>query len=137
VSELGDTMQRFWDEIAARPDGPLALRFYLQPFTASLLALRDGIKDARGGRRPYFWKILHDPEQRAASLKVGLKATAKVLALGIVMDMVYQYLVIGSPKPFEAIFIALLLGFVPYLLLRGPVDRVARWWMRRGAEGRR
>ena len=133
MSEFGDTMQGFW----ARPDGPLALRFYPQPFTGALLALRDGIQDARRGRRPYFWKILHDPERRAASLKAGLKATAKVLAFGIVMDMVYQYLVIGSPTPFEAIFIALLPGFVPYLLLRGPVERVARWWMRLGAEGGR
>jgi hypothetical protein len=65
VSGLGDTMQRFWGEIAARPDGCLDL----QPFTASLLDL--------------------------------------------------------------------LLSFVPYLLLRSPIERAARWRMRRGAEGGR
>jgi hypothetical protein len=28
----------------------------------------------------------------------------------------------------EAVLIALFLAFVPYLLLRGPVTRAARWW---------
>jgi hypothetical protein len=26
-----------------------------------------------------------------------------------------------------------LLAFVPYLLLRGPIARVARWWLGRGS----
>jgi hypothetical protein len=137
VSAFGDTMQTFWNEIAARPDGPMAFRFYLQPFMAALLALRDGIKDARTGRSPYFWKILHNPEKRATSLKEGFKATARVLALAVIMDIAYQYIVIGSPTPVEAIFIALLLGFVPYLLLRGPFDRLARWWVHREPESGR
>ena len=35
----------------------------------------------------------------------------------------------------EAAIIALLLAFVPYLLLRGPVARIARWWLGRGSAG--
>ena len=38
--------------------------------------------------------------------------------------------------PGEAAIIAILLAFVPYLLLRGPITRVAAWWRgRRPANG--
>jgi hypothetical protein len=38
--------------------------------------------------------------------------------------------------PGEAAIISILLAFVPYLLLRGPITRVAAWWIgRRPANG--
>jgi hypothetical protein len=33
--------------------------------------------------------------------------------------------------PGEALIVALLLAFVPYLLIRGPAERIARRWMDR------
>lgn len=121
-------VQTFWDEIAARPDGPFAFRFYLQPAMAALLAARDGLKDARTDRTPYFWKILSDPERRAKALKEGLTATARVIFLGILMDLGYQYFVLGSFRLFETLFVAFVLCFLPYLLLRGFFTRMARLW---------
>jgi hypothetical protein len=38
--------------------------------------------------------------------------------------------VLKTLYPGEAVVVALLLGFIPYLLLRGPVARIARWRMR-------
>jgi hypothetical protein len=43
------------------------------------------------------------------------------------MDMIYQYLVFKTFYPAEALVVALLLAFVPYLLIRGPVMRIVRW----------
>jgi hypothetical protein len=37
-----DLLSRMRDEIVSRPDGPLAMRFYLRPLMATLLAFRDG-----------------------------------------------------------------------------------------------
>jgi hypothetical protein len=130
MSEFGDALNGFWSEIAARPDGPFAFRFYLQPVMAAVLALRDGIKDAREGDTPYFWTILHDPARRAASLKEGLKATARVILLGIGMDAAYQYFVLGGFRPAEMFLVVLLLCFIPYLLLRGPFTRLAKAWLK-------
>jgi hypothetical protein len=31
--------------------------------------------------------------------------------------------------PGEAVIVAVALAFFPYLLLRGPIDRIARWWL--------
>lgn len=134
-----DFVQRFWNDLVARSDGPMSFRFFLQPTMAFLMALRDGIKDAKAGRDPYFWHIAHtDKAGRRTALREGLGAVARVLVLGVVMDVIYQYKMYSQGKQDlffylnETLVIVLLLAFVPYLLLRGPVTRVARWWMGRG-----
>jgi hypothetical protein len=35
--------------------------------------------------------------------------------------------------PLEAVATALFLAFLPYLLIRGPAGRVARWWTARSS----
>jgi hypothetical protein len=110
----------------------MAFRFVLQPVMATIFAVRDGMKDAQTGRSPYLWTILHDPESRRTRLGEGLKAVGRVIVLGLVMDGIYQYRVLDSFRPLEAIVMALLLAFVPYLLLRGPAARIARHWRKRG-----
>jgi hypothetical protein len=44
------------------------------------------------------------------------------------MDAIYQSLVLKTFYPGEMVLVALLLAFVPYILLRGPFERIARWW---------
>ena len=129
--ELHEVLSRVWTDLLARPSGPFAFRFILQPLMATLLAVRDGNRDARTGRSPYFWTVLHDPARRRARLVEGLKATARVLGLGIVIDAVYQFRVLNTFYPDEALAVAAFLAFVPYLLIRGPVDRVVRRWLMR------
>lgn len=129
MSEIQDVLTRIGTDLLARPSGPFALRFVVQPLVATLVAMRDGITDARTGRSPYFWTVLCDAAQRRARLGEGLKATGRIIALGIVMDVVYQLKALGALYPIEACATALLLSFVPYLLLRGPADRIARRWM--------
>jgi hypothetical protein len=76
----------------------------------------------------------------AAALIVGLLilgavcvSTARILILGVVMDVIYQWVVFKTFYPAQAAVIAVLLAFVPYLLLRGPMERVARHWVARPA----
>jgi len=61
----------------------------------------------------------------------GGKAVARVIALGVVMDLVYQLLVFRRLRPLELVVIVLALAFVPYLIFRGPMNRIARAWMTR------
>jgi hypothetical protein len=126
MSELHELLSRLWADLVARPGGPLEFRFLLQPLVAALFALRDGMSDARTGRRPYFWTLVHDPALRRERLREGVKATFRVVLLGVAIDALYQFKVHGTVYPGEALGIALLLGFVPYLLIRGPADRIAR-----------
>jgi len=117
---------RLWHDIAERPAGPMSFRFLLQPAMATLAALHDGLADARAGRSPYFWTVLHEPGQRSGRLHEGLLSTARIILLGLGMDAIYQWRVLDSFYPGEMLLIALLLAFLPYLLLRGLVCRLAR-----------
>jgi hypothetical protein len=128
---IEDVAQRFWENLLARPSGPLALRFLLQPMMATLLAIRDGAKDARVGRSPYFWTVLSKPDERRARLLEGIRATSKIVIVALILDAAYQFIELRAFYPGEAIVIAILLAFVPYVLLRGPAARVALWWRSR------
>ncbi|HEY1411911.1 MAG TPA: hypothetical protein VGF36_07205 [Rhodopila sp.] len=119
---------RFWQNVIQRPGGPMKFRFILQPVMATIAALHDGIRDARIGRSPYFWTILTNRTDRAARLHEGLLSTARIVLLGLVMDTVYQVIVFKTFYPIETVIVAILLAFLPYLLLRGPIARVARRW---------
>jgi hypothetical protein len=61
-------------------------------------------------------------------LAEGIISTARVILLGLSIDLIYQLIEFRSFFPAEAVIVALLLAFVPYLLLRGPLVRVVRWW---------
>ncbi|MGH7049926.1 MAG: hypothetical protein ACREE5_04705 [Acetobacteraceae bacterium] len=119
------TLQRFWHDLIARPDAPMRFRFILQPLMAAAAAIHDGLKDARAGRAPYFWTMLRTPEKRIARLNEGLNATARIILIGLVMDIIYQILVLETFYPNESVVIAVLLAFLPYVILRGPVRRIA------------
>jgi hypothetical protein len=120
------TLQRLWHDLVEEPGGPMKFRFILQPSMAALVAIRDGRKDARTGRSPYFWTVLRKSDERMGRLREGLNATARIILLGLAMDLIYQFLVLKTFYPNEALIIALLLAFVPYLLIRGLVVRIAQ-----------
>jgi hypothetical protein len=128
---MDDELARFWANLVGRVTGPMSFRLVLQPAVAVFLAVRAGLLDARAGRPPYMWAILANPAQRKDLLREGWKAIAKVFAMAVGIDLAYQLLVFRWFYPFEALAVAFLLACVPYLLLRGPVDRLVRAWLAR------
>ncbi len=48
--------------------------------------------------------------------------------LALVLDLIYQVVQLKWIYPLEALVVAFTLAFLPYLLLRGPVNWLARWW---------
>ena len=132
-----DDVARFWADLAGRLTGPLTFRLLLQPTMATLYAVRDGMKDAYEGRPAYFWAIF---SQRGAAwplLREGKKAVGRVIALGFVMDVIYQVIVFKWIYPLELIIVVFVLAFLPYLLLRGPVNRITKRWIQSGPKAAR
>jgi hypothetical protein len=123
---MRDMLIRALMNITDRVGGPMTFRIILQPLMATLLAVRAGLKDAQMSRPPYFWTILIDPSQRANLLHEGWKSVARVFVLAIVIDVIYQLIVVRWVYPLELILVAILLAVIPYLLIRGPVNRLAR-----------
>jgi len=118
--------ERIGHDLWQRPSRAMSFRFILQPAMAAIAAILDGLRDARAGRSPYFWTVVSNRQKRIPRLREGLNATARIILLGIAMDVIYQLIVFNTFYPAEALIIALLLAFVPYLLIRGIVLRIAR-----------
>jgi hypothetical protein len=126
---------RFWADILDRIHGPMTFRFYLQPAMALLAALPDGIRDARLGHKSFFWSALWDRDIPTGRLREGLISTARVVLLGISMDVIYQFKALDRFYPAEALMMAILLAVIPYFVFRWIVERVARWWFARKGVG--
>ena len=135
AASASGVLERVWTDLVARPSGPFGFRFVLQPIMAAIAAIHDGVRDAHTGRSPYFWTVLTNPQERSDRLREGLKATSRIIILGLVMDAIYQFVAFRTFHPLEAVIIALALAFVPYLLIRGPVARFVRWWEGHGLSG--
>ena len=127
------TMQRLLRQLAARPGGTVSFRFILQPAMAAIAAIHDGRRDARLRRAPFMWTMLHGPAERMERLREAVNATARIILLGLVMDTIYQLIELDSFYPVEAVIIALVLAFLPYVVLRGLVLRIARSWRNRAS----
>lgn len=127
--------ERASNNLLARPNQSLSLRFLFQPLAAAAIAIRDGISDARSDRSPYFWAIVSDPVERAARLLEGLAATGKIFVIAIALDVAYQIIEFRTFYPVEALIVAILLAYIPYLIIRGPAARIAQRWQRAKARG--
>ena len=111
--------------LAERVTGPMKFRLLLQPAMATFFAIRDGLRDARECKPPYFWGLFTDKRERESMVKNGWKSVGKVLILAIVLDVVYQLIEHRwTVYPGEAVLVAIILAIVPYLLIRGPVNRI-------------
>ena len=114
------------DAFADRLAGPLKFRLVLQPLMATYLAIRHGFHDAKTGQEPYFWSLFTSADHRRALLAEGWKDVGKLFALAVVLDAFYQFLVMRWIYPLDAMAVAGVLAFVPYLVLRGLVTRLAK-----------
>ena len=133
---MEDFLARVVENLIGRLHGPMKFRLIIQPLVAVVFAARDGIKDAREKRPPFFWAIFTRHDHSSKMLSDGWKSVGKVFILAIVLDLVEQLFFSGSFYPGEALLVALILAFVPYVLLRGPVNRIARS-RHRGTAGNR
>jgi hypothetical protein len=59
-------------------------------------------------------------------IKDGWKSVGKVFILALVLDAVYQMIVLHFVYPGEMVIVAFILAILPYLTLRGLVTRLAR-----------
>jgi hypothetical protein len=119
-------LKRVWSDLIGRADGPFAFRLILQPIVASILAIRAGLRDAREGRPPYFWSMATDRTQRRGLFQEMWKHVGKVFLVAVLIDVVYEIVVFRWVYPLQPFLVAIVLAVIPYLLIRGPVNRLAR-----------
>lgn len=122
---MDEIWMRIVENMIDRVSGPMKFRLVLQPVMAAVFAVMAGLKDARTGKPPYGWALLTDPAHRVDMIKDGWKSVGKIFILAVVLDVVYQVIVEGFVYPGEVLTVAFILAIVPYLILRGLVNRIA------------
>ena len=123
---MEDLLTRIFENLIDRVSGPMKFRLILQPLMATILAIRSGLKDAKEGKPACFWALFTDSANRRDMLRDGWKSVGRIFILAIIIDVVYQFIVFRWVYPVEALLVAAILAFIPYLLIRGPVNRIAR-----------
>jgi hypothetical protein len=121
----------FLADLPKRLTGPGRLRFILQPAVAILLGLRGGLADARAGRPPYLMGLIFDPLHRREYMRTGLTAIRDIVAIGIILDVVAQFLIFRQVHPVAALVVGPVLIATPYSLARAVTNRVSRFVGRR------
>ena len=115
----------FVEDLPKRLTGPGRFRFVLQPLVATVLGIRSGRADARAGRPPYLLGLVTDQEHRRELMRDGLGSIANLLLMGILLDSVFQWVILGQSYPGAALVVGPVLITTPYAIARALSNRAA------------
>ena len=116
----------FLEDLPRRLTGPGRFRFVFQPLVAILLGSRAGVADARAGRPPYVLALALHREHRGEMFVEGFRHVINLVLMGILLDAVSQWLILGVSHPFAAIVVGPVLIAAPYTVARALANRVSR-----------
>jgi hypothetical protein len=116
----------FFADIPARLTGPGRFRFVLQPLVAIVLGIRNGLADAQAGRPTLLQGLLFHRELRGEILRESFETVVNLLLMGILMDALFQWVILGVSHPGAALVVGPVLIIVPYALARAFSNRVAQ-----------
>jgi len=123
-------LMRGVEQLIARADGPLHFRLVVMPLVVTFLALRAHRRDVREGRPTRLGAFFTDPTARTRLFRSALKDIGRVFLMAIAMDTAYQLWVYRWVYPVQLLIVAVACAIVPYVLVRGPIMRLARRFMR-------
>jgi hypothetical protein len=118
--------KQFLEELPQRFTGPGRFRFILQPVVAILLGIRGGLGDAKAGNPPYLFGLFLSAGHRRQLLRSGAEAIGTLLAMGIILDVIFQLILYHSVHPGAALAVGPILICLPYALSRALTTRLAR-----------
>jgi len=116
----------FLEDIPKRLTGPGRFRFILQPLVATILGIRSGRVDARTGRPPYLKALITDGEHRGEMARDGFRSIVNLLLMGILLDSIFQWMILGQSYPGAALVVGPVLITTPYAIARALANRTTR-----------
>src|SRR5688572_12313219 len=90
------------------------------------LGIRSGMADARVGRPPYLYGVLFNRRLRPELLKSGFRSIVNLLLMGILLDSISQWLILGASYPGAALIVGPVLVAAPYGIARALANRCAQ-----------
>src|SRR5205807_9203849 len=94
------------------------------PLMARSLAIRAGWEDAWTGRPSFCWTLVREPAKARTMLRNLWKFGGKVFLVAVVLDVVYQLIVLHWIYPVETLIVATLLALVPCVVVRAIGNRI-------------
>ena len=128
---MEEMFSRGWEELIARDSGPFHVRLVMQPLVATFLAIRAGWEDAREGRPIFFWTLAREPTRTRVMLSNLWRIAGKVFLVALVLDALYQIIVLHWVYPVQALIVATLLALVPCMVVRAVGNRIVTMTRRR------
>jgi hypothetical protein len=116
----------FLEDIPRRLMGPGRFRFLLQPAFAATLGIRAGRADARAGRPPFLWALFRGDGSRGELVRGAAETIANLVLMGIFLDAVCQWLILGVSHPGAALVVGPVLIAVPYGVARAFANRFSK-----------
>lgn len=101
------------------------VRLILQPLMATFLAVRAGLADGRRGRSAFLWTAITNAANRRELMREAWKDIGKVFLFACILDSIYQLVDHRGVYLGEMLIVAFVLAVIPYVLIRGPVDRIS------------
>jgi len=118
--------QQFIEDMLSRLSGTGRLRFILQPMTALLVGMRDGIRDSRVGYPPFLSGLVFQRGHRIDLLRSAFASVRDLVAIAIILDVISQLLIFKEVHPGAALVLGPVLIAVPYSISRALANRIAR-----------
>lgn len=109
---------RFFEDLPKRLAGPGRFRFLLQPTFAIIFGWRAGRSDAIAGRPFLLRRLVGGTAERAALLKETIEGIGVLLLMGILLDSVFQWVLLGLSYPGAALVVGPVLISLPYMAAR-------------------
>ena len=116
----------FFEDLPRRLTGPGRFRFVFQPLVAILLGVRAGRGDARAGRPPFLLALAAHAQHRRQMLAEAARSLANIVLIGILLDAISQWLILGIAHPGAALVVGPVLIGLPYALARAFSNRMSR-----------
>jgi hypothetical protein len=124
---MEEALLRGWTNFLHRLDGPLHFRFIVQPAVAVFFAIRAGLRDAAAKKETPFLSALRHRERVREHLRRAWSDVGKVFVVALVIDAVYQSAFQRGIYLLELLVTATVLALLPYALVRGPAEHIARF----------
>jgi hypothetical protein len=120
---IEEILTHLWKVLVGQLHGPPGIS--TDPSTQRGRNLRDQRRIERragGVGLAYFWAVLMDLDHRKDLLREGWEDVGQDFVVAMVLDVICQRIVFRWLYPGEALLVATIL---PYLVVRGPVNRIA------------
>lgn len=123
-----------FDELIGRASGPLKFRLFVMPTVVTILAIRADRRDARERRPAPLGAFIMDPIERRRLFRIALKDIGRIFLFALALDSIYQLFVLKAFHFDQLLIVAITCAVVPYVLVRGPITRVARLLIHKKSE---